>query len=979
MTSERWNRTEGLFHAALARPVGERAAFLAVACPDDDALRVDVESLLNEASSDEGFLHAPALVLPAQLVSDLKPGELAGRTLGTYHLQALLGSGGMCDVYRARDTTLDRDVALKILPPAFTSHADRLARFEREARMLAALNHPHICAIYGLEEADGLRFLVLELVEGKTLADTLAEYASGSPHGPGLALDAALNYAQQIAAALEAAHERGIIHRDLKPANIVITPGGVVKMLDFGLAKALAGEASSDDLTNAASDCRTVAGTIMGTASYMSAEQAAGKPVDRRTDVWAFGVVLFEMVAGRRPFGGETATETIASVLKTEPDWRALPATVPPDLRRLIRRCLEKDPKRRLQSIGDGRVHIEDLVRGASDDPLPGSQPVTRRPQALPWIMAGALAIGLAGTLAWIMAPEARPITRLGMTLPAAYRLDGGGGGHILALSPNGAHVAFVATPVGIYLRSMAEDSVKLIPGTEVHGSVREPVFSPDGREIAFFAQSDQTLKRVAITGGVAFTICPAKNPYGMTWGADGIVFGQGAQGIMRVSPEGGRPEPIATVKDDETAHGPQMLAGGHLLFTLATGTAADRWDKAQVILQAKSGERTALVSGGSDARYLPTGHIVYAMGGRLIARAFDERRLKVDGAPVAIVDGVKRSAANWSGAANFSVSNTGTLAYVPGPVSSGDALMDIALVDRRTGRVDALNLTPRRYTSPRVSPDGTLLAFGTEDGKEASVWIYHLDGTLPMQQLTIGGNNRFPVWTSANSVAFQSNREGDLAIFRQSIGGKAERITTPDRGATHTPASWTASTNTLLFSIRKGPELSLWSRSLQDGRTTLFTAVNASLPIYDPGAAFSPDGRWIAYASADKGATTIYVQPFPATGAIHKLAPQGADGPHEPVWSPDGTELFYNPRLGGFEVVRVTTVPSFAFGKPVALTRTVQMGPPGSRTNYYITTCGRFVGLITAGRTAFDEGADDRIQVVLNWFEDVKARVAKQ
>ena len=371
------------------------------------------------------------------------------------------------------------------------------------------------------------------------------------------------------------------------------------------------------------------------------------------------------------------------------------------------------------------------------------------------WLAAGALAIGLVGMVAWLLKAPPLPVTRLGLALPAGQQLDGSGGGHILALSPNGAQIAFVASPTAIYLRSMARDDVRAIAGTEGHRSVREPVFSPDGSSIAFYA--DQTIKRVALEGGIPVTICPAKNPYGISWTADGIVFGHGSEGVMRVAPDGGAPVRIVSVKDDEVAHGPQLLPGGQqVLFTVASGTAADRWDKARIVVQSlQSGERTTVLEGGSDARYLPSGHLVYAVGGRYFVLPFDERRLKVNGDPVLVVEGLRRGAANWTGAANVTISNYGSLVYVPGPISTPETLMDVALVDRRTGKVDVLNLPPRRYASPRVSPDGNRLALAIEDGKEAAS-----GSTSSPGQCRCSGS------PSAETTAFRSGRPQPASRF---------------------------------------------------------------------------------------------------------------------------------------------------------------------------------------------------------------------
>jgi serine/threonine protein kinase len=375
MTPERWKRTEDLYHAARARAPGERAAFLAEACPDDEVLRGDVESLLNEPTSAEGFLAKPAVAMSPHLLSDLPPAAMAGRLLGGYRLQALIGAGGMGEVYRARDQRLERDVAIKILPHAFTSDPDRLARFEREARMLASLNHPNICGIYGIEESDGIRFLILELVEGETLAARLATAPRLRSGDAGLSPPVALTSARQIAEALEAAHERGIIHRDLKPANVKITPDGVVKILDFGLAKIVVGGQSTPGLTHPGG---TREGAVIGTAAYMSPEQARGLPVDRRTDIWAFGCVLYEMLTGHAAFAGDTASDSIAKILETEPDWSALPAAVPTRVRSLIVRSLEKDPLQRLRDIGEARIALQEPAAPEADAALEKTAPVWR-------------------------------------------------------------------------------------------------------------------------------------------------------------------------------------------------------------------------------------------------------------------------------------------------------------------------------------------------------------------------------------------------------------------------------------------------------------------------------------------------------------------------------------------------------------------------------------------------------------------------
>jgi serine/threonine-protein kinase len=977
MTPERWKRTEELYHTARSLLPGERAAFLAEACPDDEALRRDVESLLNEPVSDDGFLAGPAHATTAHLIPDVAPTVTLGSALGAYHLQTLLGAGGMGEVYRARDATLGRDVAIKILPRAFTSDPDRLARFEREARMLAALNHPNVCAIYGLEEADGVRFLILELVEGETLEDRLADAARRQAERPGLPVRGALTIARQIAEALEVAHEKGIIHRDLKPANIKITPDGVVKVLDFGLAKTVGGEPSNPGLTRAPLQTRNGRreGPVIGTAAYMSPEQARGLAVDKRTDIWAFGCVLYEMLAGRLTFAGDTVSDTIAKILEREPDWSALPAETPQPVRRLLFRCLAKDHKQRLRDIGDARIDI-DAIYEVLPSAILHTESDGRRNRRAIWLSRTAgfvLVAGLAAIAGWnLRSVPAVTVTRFTQPLPPGHTLNGSRGAHIVAISPDGTQIVYSGTPYGLYRRSMSELDVTAIPGTEGY-EASGPVFSPDGRSIAFFTISDQTLKKIAVTGGAAQTLCPAAGPTGITWGPNGIVFGQGSRGVRKVSPDGGASEALVLVEAGEAAHGPQILPGGtHILFTLATGTAANRWDRAHIIVESlKTHERKVIIEGASDARYLPTGHLVYAISGSVYAVVFDRDKLEAIGERAPVIEGVRRAAGSATGAAAFSVSNNGALIYVPGPLAgAGSAPLDLALMDRK-GEVKPLFLPPGPYAVPRVSPDGTRAAFQSDDGIESIIYTYDLSGASAMKRFTSGGNNRFPIWASNKAVAFQSDRGKDRAVWWQPLDGPAERLTTAEPGTSHAPESWFG--DTLLYSVTKGSEESLWTLSLLDRTNARFGAARSSS---STGAVFSPDGRWVAYSSSERSTVTLYVEPFPSTGQLgHVLTAKVSDTPKHPRWSRDGKELFYNPNAGAFESVRIATEP-FAFGNAVTLPRRLLFGPPGSRTSYDITPDGRVLGLITAGQKEHVRGSNNQIQVVLNWFESLKTKV---
>jgi serine/threonine-protein kinase len=837
---------------------------------------------------------------------------MIGKRLAHYDITAHLGSGGMGDVYQATDSKLGRSVAIKVLPQVFVSDADRMARFEREARVLASLNHANIASIYGFEKTPEQHFLVMELIPGETLADRIKQ-------GP-IPFREALGIATQICEALEAAHDKGIVHRDLKPANIKITPDEKVKVLDFGLAKAYEPESANESVANSPtmiSMAATNAGMILGTAAYMSPEQAKGRRVDRRTDIFAFGCVLFEMLTAKRAFDGDDVTDILSAVLRMEPDWSLLPADLPPAVTTLLRLCLEKNARNRRSDATDVRIDIEQALQQPSGvAPAPAEtrhRPLWKR--AIPVVAASITFASLAGFAAWRARPVPDPaIVRFPFTVPEGQQFTNTGR-QIVAISPDGSQFVYVAN-FRLYLKPMRDLSSTAIPGSEIAKSVLNPVFSPDNKSIAYWSNTDKTLKRIAVTGGAPVPIAALDSPVGMSWGQDNeILVGQALKGIVRVSANGGKPETIISVKQNELAHGPQMLPDGDsILFTLATATDAQRWNKAQIVVQSlKSGERKVLISGGSDARYLPTGHLVYAFSGTLLAVPFDAKRLTVTGGAVPLIDGIQTAGEN-TGTAQFSVSANGSLVFIQGVSSEISVKKTISLVDRN-GNGKSLDLPASSYWHPRISPNGKQLVVSTDDGKEQIVWIYDLDGKSSLRRLTFGGKNRTPVWSADSQyVFFQSDREGDRAIFRQRADGQgvAERLTKLEGDWTSHEADATSlDGQTFLFTAVKPGDASVWWYSLRDKKATMFT----DAPSWQQSSSFSPDGRWVAYVSEENG-RQVFVEPFPATGAKFLIK----DGGNHPVWSRDGKELFFmNDVINGqLYSVAIRTEPSFTFGNPV-------------------------------------------------------------
>ena len=888
-----------------------------------------------------------------------------GTRLGHYDVTSLLGEGGMGQVWQATDTQLNREVALKILPDAFASDPDRLARFKREAQILASLNHPNIAAIYGIEESEGTRALVLELVEGPTLADRISK-------GP-IPIDEALPIAKQIAEALEAAHEAGAIHRDLKPANIKVRDDGTVKVLDFGLAKALdpnpdADPSQSPTLTAAA----TQMGVIMGTAAYMSPEQASGAPVDKRADVWSFGVVLFEMLTGQRLFSGETVSHVLASVLKTEPNWNALPPDAPLALQKLLHRCLEKDRTKRLRDIGDGRLEIDEAVSAPAPEPSDvaavhaAPEPTWRR--AVPWAAGIVLAL-MTGLAVWSLRPtEPRAVTRFAYDLPASHQLRATTRA-VFAVSPDGRRFVYNTTE-GLYLRSMDALEARLLPGTEEQ--VINPVFSPDGQSLAYYVAPGQ-LKRLALSGGAPVVLGEVTTPPGASWEADGtILFGQPA-GIMRVSATGGTPELVIPAAEGELLDAPQLLPDGDsVLFSVAAGARGlgNRWDNAQIVAQSlTSGERTVLVEGGSDARYVSTGHLVYALDDGLFAVAFNVDSLTVVGGPVSLVQGVVR--ATVAASANYAVSDNGTLFYLAGSGASNNPLV---WVDR-AGTVEVIEtIPPNAYTTPRLSPDGARVLV-VADG---DAWIYDLASGRESRVTTDGQTGSYAGWTpSGAEVTYSSagGSGGEMNIWIQPADGSgaARQLTALD-GLVHFD-NWAPDGRTFSAHHHVGAGSNQLIVPFDEADVEPETWLEREFA--DSNAVFSPDGRYVAHVSAQTGQREIYIRPFPGPGGQETVSVGGGD---EPAWASNG-ELFYRrPSDYAMMVVEVSTDPTLIVGQPRELFRGTA-NPGGSpRARYAVTADGqRFLmraDLVVSGDTDAGGGVGPKVIVVQNWVEELKARV---
>ena len=892
-----------------------------------------------------------------------------GSRLGHYDVTALIGEGGMGQVYQATDPKLNRQVALKILPEAFATDPDRLARFQREAQVLASLNHPNIAAIHGLEESEGTRALVLELVEGPTLADRIAQ-------GP-VPVDEALPIAKQIAEALEAAHEQGVIHRDLKPANIKVRDDGTVKVLDFGLAKALA-PGTPVDLSDATTV--TVSGTrdgvILGTPVYMSPEQVRGGSLDRRTDIWSFGCVLYELLTGKRAFAGGAQSDTLAAVLRAEPAWDRIPADTPEVIRRLLRRCLDKDQRRRLQAIGDARLEIEDLLTGEPEKPASvAHSSVWRSP--LPWAIGAvgllAVLLTMVGTSWWTRRGDqslTRPTTRLDLVLPTDAPMAAGNSS--LALSPDGGRLVYRAQVTGgaqLYLRDMDTRETAAIPGTS--GGSR-PFFSPDGEWLGFFAGG--RLRKLSLAGGEPVDLADAPFAMGGAWASDDTIYftPSEGEGLSKVPATGGQVQRITQARD----LWPDILPGREaLLFTGGFGRGIHSLQDGQT--------RGLLTTDVYYARYVPTGHLVYAERGRLLAVAFDLATLEVVSQPVTLLEDLRTN--GFLGGAPFALSQSGLLVYAPG---QDREFASLVWADHQ-GNIEPLGLEPGIYgESFALSPDGTQVAVPVREASGAAdIWLYDIarDG---LTRFTYGlrdnprARSQTPLWTPDGryivyaSLVFSSpeDEEPRLRLFWKPADGSQEavQLTTDDVPGLHLSDSFNPDGSVLtVMSLSAGTGFDLWRLPLDGIDPSAGERPQAEVLLQtrdnEAFAQFSPDGEWIAYGSTRSGRYEVYVIGYPGPGPNHQIS---TDGGLEAVWHPSEPRLFY--RAGTrFYAVDVRLTPEFEAGTPQFLFQGPFVNGPGYDVD--ISPDGeRFLTLYNPQRLK----PNPTLTVITNFFDELRRRV---
>ena len=937
----RWPRVKEIFYAALARAPDQRSAFLRDRCGEDDALRGDVESLLEAHEAAGGFAERPAIDAAASgeflMRHGRAPALAAGIEFGAYRILAPLDAGGMGEVYRALDTRLHREVAVKVLPAALADRPDRVARLEREARLLAALNHPNIATIHGLEMADGVPAVVMELVEGPTLADRLA----GGP----LALDLTVAIASQIADALEAAHEKGIIHRDLKPTNIKVTATGTVKVLDFGLAKALAPDLDDVSVVPTGSGGATPEGGITGTPAYMSPEQARGRSIDRRSDVWAFGCVLYEMLTARPAFGRATIAETLAAILEREPDWERLPPGLPASIRRVLRRCLEKDPRRRLHHIADARIEIEDAVSNPEAVvSAPGSASNRR------WLLV-VLALGIAAAMvAWLIRPSANVAERRVVEITTPWTSDLWS----FAVSPDGRRIAYVADHEGqpmLWVRTLDTAGAQVLRGTE---RARGPFWSPDSRSIGFFADSD--LKRIEARGGAVQTVIHTLAGTTAAWGPDGTILFSGTPVpvLRRVNAGGGTVETATTAAAESTGHRhPVFLPGGRQFLFFAGGPDAVRGVYLGTL---ESSKVTRLLASDSQATYVAPGWLLFVRQGTLLAQRFDVSRQMLGGEPITVADSVAFDPITGSGA--FSTSDAGMVAYRDGR----PAVTRLSWFDRSGNALGTLGSPEQSGLSTfTLSPDGRRVAAERTIQNETDVWL--LDSTRQTRFTHGAGGSiaRLPVWSrDGGRLAFESVGSRSITLAARPLTG-GDDVALFESPEVKVPCDWSPDGRSLMYYVpdpRTGTDL--WVLAQGTREPSLFLGTQAN----ELWGQFSPDGRWVAYQSNETGRYEIYVRPFAGGGEAFPISTAGGVYPR---WSRDGKELYYIAPDAKLMAVQVrVTAATLDAAPPATLFQTRRVGGGsnviGRGHQYDVAVDGRFLINVEA------ESSAPPLTLLMNW-----------
>ncbi len=966
MNPDSWERAAELFDTALSLAPKERAAFLDEACSRQDALRERVEELLanHEEAEANGFL---------ERATEVESMELApGTELGRYKLVRLIGAGGMGQVYQATDTRLDRTVAIKVLPSDVASNPDVRVRFEREARTISQLNHPHICTLYDVGQENDVDFLVMEYIEGETLAERLEKGA--------LPLELALQHGIEIADALDKAHRHGIVHRDLKPGNVMLTKSGA-KLLDFGLAK-LAPEPSKLDPDAATATKMTREGTIVGTLQYMAPEQVEGKKADARTDIFAFGSVLYEMVTGRRAFKGESQASLIAAILEREPPTIS---AAPPLLDHVIRRCLAKEPDRRWQTASDLMQDLRWISgEGSSPAVLPTGQTQSR---LVPGIAVGVLGTLLVGLVVWALvlpepvAPPPAPAQFTVATPPeGSLRLTGSQTD--VAFSPDGMRIVYMTSTGSHESRHLYVRELDQLVATPLLGSerARSPFFSPDGEWVGFEVsggRDNNKLKKVSVLGGRSVTICQwTSSLRGVSWGPDDtIVFSTSAsKGLLRVAAAGGQPDELTTVDTEqgEVNHTwPEFLPGGDaILFNILTPES-----NRIAVLSLENGDPKVVIENGSNPHYVPTGHVVYGVDGRLWAVPFDLDRLAVTADPVPVLEGVITKA---SGAVNFSFSGDGSLVYVSG--TTGSTTRSVLVLVDRSGREAPVTEITADYLFPRFSPDGRHLAFSVAE-TEGSISDWQLDvdvWTIEVERgsrtrVTLEGNNLFPTWSPDGSrVAFSVSKPGRTDLYMAPVDGSGFLEALLVRDGYQSATSWTSDGRAIAYT-EAGPDTgaNLWVLSLEGDPASSPFLVG---PFDERAGTFSPDGRFMAYVSDESGQDEVYVRPHPGPGGEVIVSTGGGT---EPIWARDGTELFY--RKGEqMLVAEVETEGTFSArtatvlfeGKYEASRSDARRG----HTNYDVSPDGQ--QFVMVRRTGESKRVAPQIHVILNWFEELERLV---